>query len=162
MRKNHSDIALRINRRELATILAALRFHQEENLQGGRGIEDQAIRGIATDGGLLKPLNFAGVGKLCQKLNLSEDATAGRGLVIEPPHLEGGDEPLFRVAYVLDVGAVDPLQAARRAHRIMADPRSQAPVLEVIDHRGKVVSIDLSKEGAGSKEPPERKPHAKQ
>ena len=36
--------------RELATVLAALRFHQDENLQGD-GVADGAIGDVATDGG---------------------------------------------------------------------------------------------------------------
>jgi len=36
MPKKNDGITLRITRRQLATILAALRFHQDENLQGGR------------------------------------------------------------------------------------------------------------------------------
>jgi hypothetical protein len=35
MRKSKEYFTLRVSRRELATILAALRFHQDENLQGG-------------------------------------------------------------------------------------------------------------------------------
>ena len=146
MPKKNNAIALRITRRELATILAALRFHQDENLQGSPDIPDQFIKEIATDGGLFKPLSSEEVGRLCERLNTEEDPPASKGLVIEPPHKEGGDEPLFRVVYVIDVNATSPLKAAKQAHRIMADPQSQPPVLEVIDHKGKAVSIDLSEE----------------
>ena len=139
-------IAIRIDERELATILAALRFYQDENIQGGQVIPDEFIEEVATDGGLLKPLDFQEVSKLCERLNLDEGSQFTKGLVIELPHKEGGDQPLFRVVYVIDVNATSPLEAARTAHRIMSDPDSQAPVLEVIDHRGKVVSIDLSEE----------------
>jgi len=58
-----------LNRRELATILAALRFHQDENLQGQRVIADLAIRAIATDGGTLKPLSSREIDALCARLN---------------------------------------------------------------------------------------------
>ena len=138
-------IAIRIDERELATILAALRFYQDENIQGGQVIPDEFIEEVATDGGLLKPLDFQEVSRLCERLNL-DGGRLFKGLVVEPPHKEGGDQPLFRVVYVIDVNATSPLEAARTAHRIMSDPDSQAPVLEVIDHRGKVVSIDLSEE----------------
>jgi hypothetical protein len=147
MPKKNDAITLRITRRELATILAALRFHQDENLQGSPAIPDQFIKDIATDGGLFKPLNFKEVGKLCERLNTDDDQPATKGLVIDPPHKEGGDEPLFRVAYVIDVNAASPITAAQQTHKIMTDPESQPPVLVVIDHRGKTVSIDLSKEG---------------
>jgi hypothetical protein len=146
MPKKNNGLTLRITRRELATILASLRFHQDENLQGGREIPDAFLKEIATDGGRFKPLSSPEVSKLCERLNLSEDAKPAKGLVIERPHREGGDEPLFRVVYVIDVNAANPIDAARQTHRIMTDPDSQPPVLEVIDHKGKVVSIDLSQE----------------
>jgi hypothetical protein len=63
---------------------------------------------------------------------------------IQPPPAEKGDEPLFRVVYVIDVNAENPLQAARLTHQIMTDPESLPPVLEVMDHSGKVEKIDLS------------------
>ena len=145
MSKNEA-ITTRITRRELATILAALRFHQDENLQDGRKNPDAAIDDIATDAGALLPLDFQEVGKLCERLNTEEGLPPAKGLAIEPPHEERGYEPLFRVAYVIDVNATGPSEAARQTHRIMSDPESQPPVLEVIDHRGKTVSIDLSEE----------------
>ena len=60
---------LAVDDRQLATILAALRFHQAENLQGGAGIPDRAIEEIATDGGRLTALDFDEVDGLCQMLN---------------------------------------------------------------------------------------------
>ena len=63
---------------------------------------------------------------------------------IQPPPKDNGDEPLFRVIYVIDVNAADPLEAARLTHQIMTDPDSLPPVLEVMDHKGKVENIDLS------------------
>ena len=145
MSKNEA-ITTRITRRELATILAALRIHQDENLQDGRKNPDAAIDDIATDAGALLPLDFQEVGKLCERLNIDDNQRPPKGLAIEPPHKEGGNEPLFRVVYVLDVNAANQIEAARQTHRIMSDPESQPPVLEVIDHRGKAVSVDLSEE----------------
>jgi len=144
-RKNQDATTLRVSRRELATILAAMRFHQAENLQGGRGIPDQFIREIATDGGLLDPLDFQQVDKLCQRLNVHEASPQSAGMVIDPPHQEDGGEPLLRAVYAIDVNATSPLAAARQTHRIMADPQSLPPVLDIMDHRGKVVRVDLSK-----------------
>jgi hypothetical protein len=63
---------------------------------------------------------------------------------IDPPPEEDGQEHLFRVVYAIDVPAVDPLAAARQVHRIMADGDSLPPVLDVMDHKGKVVRVDLS------------------
>ena len=78
MHNSKENIKLGVGRRELATILAALRFHQDENLQGGGEIPDQAVREIATDCGQLKPLTFEEVGALCERMNLGEDAADWR------------------------------------------------------------------------------------
>ena len=155
MAKKNKAITLRINRRELATILAALRYHQDENLQGGRdgkggkggkNIPDQFIRQIATDGGVLEPLDFREVDRLCRRLNAGGGKQTPKGLVVEPPPPDGGIEPLFRVVYCIDVAAPDSLGAARKAYRLMIDPDSLAPFLEIIDARGNVTALDLSKE----------------
>ncbi|MCY2926152.1 MAG: hypothetical protein NT031_12060 [Planctomycetota bacterium] len=85
MSKTNSAITLRASRRELATILAALRFHQDENLQGGRGgkggqnILDQFIRQIATDGGVLTSLDFREVDRLCRRLNAGGGKQRSKG-----------------------------------------------------------------------------------
>ncbi|MCP4612982.1 MAG: hypothetical protein GY845_30175 [Planctomycetes bacterium] len=62
--------------------------------------------------------------------------------IIEPPPKE---KDLYRVVYVIDVNAASPLDAAKKTERIMTDPDSLAPVLEVVDQGGKVTKIDLSK-----------------
>ena len=80
------------------------------------------------------------------KTNTGKALRSPQGLTIAPPYHERGDEPLFRVIYIIDVNAASPLEAARQAYRLMADPQSQPPVLEVIDHCGGVLSIDLSEE----------------
>ncbi|MCY2931089.1 MAG: hypothetical protein NTV86_16695 [Planctomycetota bacterium] len=149
MADKNKAITLRINRRELATILAALRYHQDENLQGGRdgkNIPDRFIRQIATDGDTLKALDFQEVDRLCRRLNAGGARHTPRGLDVEPPPGGDGVEPLFRVVYCIDVGAIDPLGAARKAHELMIDPDSLPPVLEVIDARGSVTTLDLSNE----------------
>jgi len=75
MRKSKENFTLHVSRRELATILAALRFHQDENLQGGGEIPDQAVREIATDCGQLESLAFEEVSALCERMNCNEDAS---------------------------------------------------------------------------------------
>jgi len=140
MSKSHDVMRLNVDGRELATILAALRFHQDENLQGG-DIPDKVVGDIATDGGTLNPLGFGEVDRLCRRLNLDSEVAA---LYIEPPHRESGKEPLFRVIYVIDVNAANPREAAEHVHQIMADPESMAPSLQIIDHTGTVVTVDLS------------------
>jgi len=59
-----------VDARELATILAALRLHQDENLQGDDRIPDEVIRQIATNGGVLTPLDGDEISGLCERINL--------------------------------------------------------------------------------------------
>jgi hypothetical protein len=68
------------------------------------------------------------------------------GLKIEPPPKESGPEPLYRVVYVIDVNAADVQDAAEYTHRIMTDPSSLAPVLHVLDDRGREALVDLAVE----------------
>ncbi len=70
---------------------------------------------------------------------------SGRDYRIEPPPKE---KDLYRVVYVIDIGAESPLDAAKKTHEIMTAPDSIAPVLEVIDGSGKRVKIDLSKDSS--------------
>ena len=70
------------------------------------------------------------------------------GLRIDPPPEEKGDEPLFRVVYIIDVNSSDVREAAEYTHRIMTDPESLPPVLHVIDSNGKSTEVDLSKDSA--------------
>jgi len=67
-----------VDGRELATILAALRFHQDENLQNHSEVPDEVIRDIASDGGSLKPLGFDEVNRLCEKINLCDEISVRR------------------------------------------------------------------------------------
>lgn len=68
-----------------------------------------------------------------------------RNFQIKPPVKEKGLEPLYRVIYIIDVNASGTLEAAKLVHQIMTDPDSILPVLQVMDYKGKVVTIDLSK-----------------
>ena len=63
---------------------------------------------------------------------------------IQPPPVEKGNEPLFRVIYVIDVGAGNVIEAAMNAYEMMSDSDSLPPVLEVIDNKGNKIKIDLS------------------
>ena len=62
---------LAVDDRQLATILAALRFHQAENLQGSGKILDRTVEEIATDAGKLDALDFDEVEGLCQSLHIT-------------------------------------------------------------------------------------------
>jgi len=78
-----------------------------------------------------------------------------QGLKIDPPPEEKGDEPLFRVVYMIDVNAGEVREAAEYTHRIMTDPDSLPPVLQVIDAKGHSTEIDLSG-NHGDPDEPER------
>ena len=67
---------------------------------------------------------------------------SSKNIIIEPPPKE---KDLYRVVYVIDVNADSPLDAAKMTERIMTNPDSLAPVLEVVDQGDKVTKIDLSK-----------------
>lgn len=57
-----------------------------------------------------------------------------------PPPVEKG---LFRVIYVIDVGAGNVIEAAMNAYEMMSASDSLPPVLEVIDSQGNKIKIDL-------------------
>ena len=63
------DRLLDLDGRELATILAALRYYQAENLQADGEAADQAAGEIASDGGRLQPLTREEIDALCERLN---------------------------------------------------------------------------------------------
>jgi hypothetical protein len=65
--RKDEEMTLEVNSRELATILAALCFHQEQNLCG-QVIGAAAVAAIATDDDTLRALNHAEVEELCQRL----------------------------------------------------------------------------------------------
>jgi hypothetical protein len=69
MVEQYHCITLRVSPRELATILAALRFHQEENLQGGQGLKGTSIEKIASNNGAIQPLEFGEVSVLYRRLS---------------------------------------------------------------------------------------------
>jgi hypothetical protein len=62
------------------------------------------------------------------------------------PPKEEGAEPLFRIVYMIDVNAPNPQAAAEYAYKLMADPESMRPVLDIIDDKGCVVRIDMSED----------------
>ena len=77
-----------------------------------------------------------------------QHGTMLEGLKIASPPEEMGDEPLFRVVYMIDVNSGDVREAAEYTHRIMTDPESMRPVLHVIDSNGSVTEVDLSGDDA--------------
>ena len=67
-------------------------------------------------------------------------------ITIEPPPEDLGIESLYRVVYIIDVNAANPKLAAKCVYRIMTDPNSLPPVLNIINGDGKTVKIDLSED----------------
>ena len=64
---------------------------------------------------------------------------------ISPPPKDKGEEPLFRVIYVIDVGAADEMKAAQIAWRQMMRAKDAFdPVLVILDSDGKQTKLDLS------------------
>lgn len=133
------SITFSLNERELATLLAALRFHQDENLQGRSTIADEVINEIASDKGQWLPLSFNEINALCERINTDSSLT----VTVSLPPKESGQPPLYRVVYVIDVNADDARAAAKATHTIMSDPDSWPPVLETIDSQGHLLRIDL-------------------
>jgi len=68
------------------------------------------------------------------------------GLKIDPPPKEDGDEPLFRVVYIIDVNSGNTHEAAEYTHRIMTDPDSMRPVFHILDSNGVNTVVDLSED----------------
>lgn len=66
---------------------------------------------------------------------------ANKRYIIEPPPKEKG---LFRVVYTIDVTASNVKQAAENAFQMMQSKDSFAPVLVVMDSKGKQITIDLA------------------
>jgi hypothetical protein len=74
-----SDMTIQITSQELATILAALRYYQEENM-GEPDYRSDRIHAIATDDDTETSLDADGIDDLCMKLNTSgvHDDDSGR------------------------------------------------------------------------------------
>jgi uncharacterized protein (DUF1330 family) len=68
----------------------------------------------------------------------------GTTVVIQPPEaheLEGVRKP-YRVIYMIDVEANNPMEAAKEVEDIL-DSMEYRPILQVIDSNANVVTIDL-------------------
>ena len=61
--------------------------------------------------------------------------------IMSPPKVR---PPVFRVVYVIDVGAGNVVEAAKRAYAMMTNSDSIPPIVEVMDNRGNKVRIDMS------------------
>lgn len=63
---------------ELATVLAALRFWQAAGEMGMNARQDA----IATNGGILEPLDLGAIDTLCERINLGPDSVANPYLAL--------------------------------------------------------------------------------
>jgi len=55
-----------------------------------------------------------------------------------------GDKGAYRVIYEIDVGAESAVEAAKTVYEIMQDTTSLPPALDIVDHKGSKIRIDLS------------------
>jgi len=94
---------LLVGERELATILACLRFHQSENLQSDTGIPDKAIKDVATDGAKLTPLDSKQVGELCERINLGPGTVRVGGSRRGPQAPEAASHVPHHMAVLFDL-----------------------------------------------------------
>lgn len=60
---------INLNREEIATVLAALRFYQLHGINSTFNMED-----IASDGGEIEPLTYGDIDNLCERINFAPSA----------------------------------------------------------------------------------------
>lgn len=90
---------IKVDERQLATILAALRLWQDKRLN--RGPDMAALREIATDAGQFEGLTADEIEALCEEINLGEEATVGRA---KPPAGGSDDDPTPKMRRYLVTG----------------------------------------------------------
>ena len=77
------------------------------------------------------------------------------GLMVSPPPAEGAEDlqgpgqKMYRVVYVIDIGALNPRHAAEQVHEIVRDPNSIPPLLDVLDSEGGNTEVDLADDESG-------------
>jgi len=132
-----------VDRRELATILAALRFHQDENLRNGPDIPDEAIKDIATDCGSLKPLSFNGVNRLCKRINTCYETPTGRHKKDWVLIVTDRCTVVHIRAYGAKTGAEKGLFKYLREEQDYDGRKSMGAVSEWIEEQGEHLSVDI-------------------
>ena len=132
-----------VDRRELATILAALRFHQDENLQNRSGIPDKVIKDIATDEGSLKPLDLKAVNRLCEKINTCDELSAGA----QPKHqvliVTDRDTVVYVRAYGTKTAAKKGLFKYLQEEHGYDGRKNMRSVSEWIEREGNQINVDI-------------------
>lgn len=82
-------------------------------------------------------------GLACVADTLERCNPSNEGLHVEPPPQE---KDLWRVVYEIDVYAPNAKAAAQKTYKLMTDPDSMAPVLDVLGSQGHQTRVDLSQE----------------
>lgn len=70
---------MKLNARELGTVLAALRYWQATRKSEGGLWDSDTFEPIASDNGLQEPLDAGEIDELCERINMG-DRTEGEGL----------------------------------------------------------------------------------
>ncbi len=120
--------------REALTILAALCYWRGEG-----ALSTGHERAIETDGGKLPPLSAEEIDALCAHIaRMNHDQSPST-----VDHEVGTGATSYRVAWLIDVEADSPQEAAVNARQIQLDPESLATVFEVECAEGTRFCIDL-------------------
>lgn len=132
-----------VDRRELATILAALRFHQDENLQNRNEIPDEVIKDIASDGGSLEPLSFNDVSRLCEKINLCDEISVRRRKKDWVVIVTDRGTVVHVRAYGTKIAVAKELFTYLQAHYGYDGRKSMRALSEWIEEHGNRLGIDI-------------------
>ena len=143
MSRKKKQFTFVVDQRELATILAALRFHQGENLQGGPDIPDEVIKGIASDGGSFKPLSFNDVNRLCEKINPCDEVPARRRKKDWVVIVTDRGTVVHVRAYATKAAAAKGLFKYLRENQDYDGRKSMRALSEWIEEHGEHVGIDI-------------------
>lgn len=105
-----------LNDRELATVLAALRFYQRMRLTPNRSLTNADLDDILTNGGKVKPLDAGQIDELCELINLGgQPAKATEGTT--KPAADGLaelEELMHAVESLKDFGGEGGIEAEER------------------------------------------------
>lgn len=132
-----------VDRRELATLLAALRFHQDENLQNHSEIPDEIIKDIASDGGSLKALGYKDVNRLCEKINMCDEISLRRRMKDWVVIVTDRGTVVHVRAYGTKTTATKELFKYMREHQAYDGNKSMRALSEWIEEYGNQLGVDI-------------------
>jgi len=143
MSDKKKEFALVVNRRELAVILAALRFYQNENLGDGSDVGREAIKDIATDCGSLRPLDFEGVDRLCERINTCYEISTTRSKKHWAIIVTDGGTVVYVRAYDTKTAAKKGLFKYLREEHGYEAHKNISAVSEWIEEHGHRLGVDI-------------------